>query len=201
MSFVQMMTLLKGRNCGHICRGMWTLFLPIRFLWNWTIENPKNALWWHCWDRSSIRELLQCSMLCVMSNQRWHWFHTLQRTQCAAITTNVISSLGRVSSPLCVNELGLACSQTQLCQLGVFIDCVEQLHVSAWRWPIKAETCSCSTQSINTPNWHMSVCHKMSRAYFKIKKQFSWHTATNCLPSNDRRRYCSCKQNYSNPGH
>ena len=29
-------------------------------------------------------------------------------------------------------ELGLACSQTQLCQLGVFIDCVEQLHVSAF---------------------------------------------------------------------
>ena len=41
-------------------------------------------------------------------------------------------NLGRVSSPLCVNELGLACNQTQLCQLGVFIDCVEQLHVSAF---------------------------------------------------------------------
>ena len=41
-------------------------------------------------------------------------------------------NLGRVSSPLCVNEPGLACSQTQLCQLGVFIDCVEQLHVSAF---------------------------------------------------------------------
>jgi len=40
--------------------------------------------------------------------------------------------LGCVSSPLCVNELGLACSQTQLCHIGVFIDCVEQLHVSVF---------------------------------------------------------------------
>jgi len=40
--------------------------------------------------------------------------------------------LGRVSSPLCVNELGLACNQTQLCHIGVFIDCVEQLRVSAF---------------------------------------------------------------------
>jgi len=40
--------------------------------------------------------------------------------------------LGRVSSPLCMNELGLECSQTQLCHIGVFIDCVEQLHVSAF---------------------------------------------------------------------
>ena len=40
--------------------------------------------------------------------------------------------LGCVSSPLCVYELGLVCSQTQLCHMGVFIDCVEQLHVSAF---------------------------------------------------------------------
>ena len=30
---------------------------------------------------------------CLMSNQRWHWFHTLQITQCAAIITNVKSSV------------------------------------------------------------------------------------------------------------
>jgi len=33
---------------------------------------------------------------------------------------------------LCVNELGLECSETQLCHIAVFIDCVEQLHVSAF---------------------------------------------------------------------
>jgi len=28
--------------------------------------------------------------------------------------------------------LGLVCSQTQLCHIGVFIDYIEQLHVSAF---------------------------------------------------------------------
>jgi len=37
-----------------------------------------------------------------------------------------------VSSPLCVYELGLVCSQTQLCHIGLFVDFVEQLHVSAF---------------------------------------------------------------------
>jgi len=83
----------EGRNCGHICWGMWPLFLPIRFLWKWTIENTNNALWWHCWDRSGNRELLQCSRFCVTLKQRWHWCRTLQRTQCATITTNVIRNV------------------------------------------------------------------------------------------------------------
>ena len=37
--------------------------------------------------------------------------------------------LGRVSSPLCVYELGLVCSQTQLCHIGVFNDYIKQLYV------------------------------------------------------------------------
>jgi len=40
--------------------------------------------------------------------------------------------LGRLSSPLCVYELGLVCSQTQRCHIGVFNDYIEQLHVSAF---------------------------------------------------------------------
>jgi len=55
---------------------------------------------------------------------------------CVAGTQHTVTQklviLGRVSSPLCVNELRLECSQTQLCHIGVFIDCVEQLHVSAF---------------------------------------------------------------------
>jgi len=54
-----------GTNClalfkGHICREKWPLFLPIRFQWNWTIENSNNLLWWHCGEQSGVRELLQC---------------------------------------------------------------------------------------------------------------------------------------------
>jgi len=41
-------------------------------------------------------------------------------------------SLGRVSFPLCVYELGSVCSRTQLCHIGVFIDYIKQLHVSAF---------------------------------------------------------------------
>jgi len=37
--------------------------------------------------------------------------------------------LGRVSSPLCVYELGLVGSQTQLCHIGVFNDYIKQLYV------------------------------------------------------------------------
>jgi len=40
--------------------------------------------------------------------------------------------LGRVSSPLCVYELGKVCSRTQLCHIGVFNEYIKQLHVSAF---------------------------------------------------------------------
>jgi len=81
-------------------------------------------------------------------------------------------------------EFVLACSQTQLCHIGVFIDCVEQLHVSAFighrqvvvrQWPIKAETCSCSTQSINTPMWHSCVWLHANPSSFTHKR--GWHTS------------------------
>ena len=35
-----------------------------------------------------------------------------------------------MASPLRVYELGLVCSQTQLCHIGVFNDYIGQLHVS-----------------------------------------------------------------------
>ena len=39
--------------------------------------------------------------------------------------------LGHVSFPLCVYELGLVCSQTQLCHIGVFNGYTRQVLVSA----------------------------------------------------------------------
>jgi len=46
--------------------------------------------------------------------------------------SNLTEILGRVSSPLCVYELGLVCSQTQLCHIGIFNDYIKQLHVLAF---------------------------------------------------------------------
>ena len=93
------LTLLKG-IIAVISVEEVTLFLPIRFLRHWTIENPKNTLWWHCWDRSAVRELLQCRRFCVMSNQRWNWFRTLQRKQYAAVRMKVKSSVRHSHFPL-----------------------------------------------------------------------------------------------------
>ena len=57
-------------------------------------------------------------------------------TQKSAVVTpeykslNFISPLPRHSSFLL--GFGLVCSQTQLCHIGLFVDFVEQLHVSAF---------------------------------------------------------------------
>ena len=60
----------------------------------------------------------------------------------------------------CSSSSGWLVVEHNCVNIGIFIDFVEQLHVSAFighrqfvlRWPIKAETCSsCSTKSINTP--------------------------------------------------
>jgi len=48
------------------------------------------------------------------------------------VAQSVGRGLGRVSSPLCVYGLGLVCSRTQLCHIGLFNDCIKQVHVSAF---------------------------------------------------------------------
>ena len=58
-----------------------------------TPKNQKNALWWHCLDRSGVIKLLQCRNFCAMSKQRWYCFGTLHLTQCATFITNVKSSV------------------------------------------------------------------------------------------------------------
>ena len=111
--------------------------------------------------------------------------------------------LGRVSSPLCVYELRLACSRTQLCQYmciywlcrtttcfglyrpssgcftrGKGVSLLLSSFTSRktnWQWPIKAETCSCSTKSINTPIL-TQLCSNTSQPKL-IHTQRGWHTS------------------------
>jgi hypothetical protein len=39
-------------------------------------RTENNALWWHCWDRSGVRQLLQCRSFCAMTFISYLIFNT-----------------------------------------------------------------------------------------------------------------------------